>query len=137
MEVIDSVGVGAGLVALSFWLFIAAVSVAGIWDGARKREQEHETLRRILESNRDLDPETLSRLMSLVGGNSRPDRDFKITAMWILPIAPGAAVLAYFISLIAEEAFYPLMGVAGILLIMGVGFWVAGGVAERWSRSDA
>ena len=136
MEVVDSVGIGAGLVALSFWLFIAAVSVAGIWDGARKREQEHETLRRILESNRDLDPETLDKLMSLVGGNRKPERDFKITAMWLLPISPGVAALGYFISLIAEEALYPLLGVASILLIMGLGFWFAGNVAARWSRED-
>ncbi len=136
MDVVDSVGIGAGLVALSFWLFVAAVSVAGIWDGVKKREQEHETLRRILESNRDLDPETLDQLMSLVGGNSKPERDFKITAMWLLPIAPGVAVMGYFISLIAEEALYPLLGVSAILLIMGLGFWMAGNIAARWSRED-
>lgn len=136
MEVVDSVGLGAGLVVLSFWLFIAAVSVAGIWDGAKKREQEHETLRRILESNRDLDTDTLDKLMSLVGGSGRPDRDFKVAAMWILPISPGVAVLGYFISRVAEEAFYPLMGVAGILAIMGIGFWIAGNVTASWYRAD-
>ena len=136
MEVVDSVGIGAGLVALSFWLFVAAVSVAGIWDGVKKREAEHETLRRILESNRDLDPDTLDRLMSLVGGNAKPERDFKIAAMWILPISPGVAAMGYFISLIAEEAFYPLMGVAAIMLIMGLGFWISGNIAARWSRED-
>ena len=136
MEFVENAGLGVGLVALSFWLFIAAVSVAGIWDGIKKREQEHETLRRVLESNRELDAETLSSLMALVGGNRQPGRDFKLTAMWVLPIAPGVAVLAYFISRVAEEAYYPLMGVAAILLIMGIGFWIAGTVAERWSQHD-
>jgi hypothetical protein len=32
----DHIGLGAGLAALAFWGFIAAVSVAGIWDGVRK-----------------------------------------------------------------------------------------------------
>ncbi len=132
----ENVSIGVGLVVMSFWLFIAAVSVAGIWDGSKKREHEHETLRRILESNRDLDPDTMQKLMSLVGGSGRPDRDFKITAMWILPIAPGVAVLGYFISLIAEQALYPLLGVAGILAIMGIGFWIAGSVVARWYQAD-
>ena len=132
----ENFGLGAGLMGLGFWLFIAAVSAAGIWDGAKKRTEEHETLRRILESNRDLDPETLNKLISLVGGSGRPDRDFKITAMWVLPIAPGAAVLGYFVSRVAEEAFYPLLGVAGILAVMGIGFWVAGEVTARWYRSE-
>ena len=70
------------------------------------------------------------------GGSGRPDRDFKITAMWVLPIAPGAAVLGYFVSMVAEEAFYPLLGVAGILAVMGVGFWVAGEVTARWYRAE-
>jgi len=132
----ENIGVGVGLVALSFWLFVAAVSVAGIWDGSKKREQEHETLRRILESNRDLDPDTMQKLMSLVGGSGRPDRDFKITAMWILPIAPGVALLGFFLSFIAENALYPLLGVASVLAIMGVGFWVAGNVTARWYQAD-
>ena len=40
----------AGLGALGFWLFLAAVVVAGIWFDARKRESDQETLRRIVES---------------------------------------------------------------------------------------
>ncbi len=132
----ENIGLGAGLVVLSFWLFVAAVSVAGIWDGVKKREQKHETFRRILESNQDLDEKTLGKLMSLVGGSGRPDRDFKIAAMWILPIAPGFGVFAYFISMVAEEAFYPLLGVAVILLFMGIGFWIAGEITRRWYLED-
>lgn len=132
----ENIGLGVGLVALSFWLFVAAVSVAGIWDGTKKREQQHETLRRILESNRELEPEVMEKLMSLVGGSGRPDRDFKITAMWILPIAPGVAALGYFISMVAEEALYPLLGVASVLAIMGAGFLIAGIITARWYQGD-
>lgn len=133
----ENIGMGAGLVALSFWLFVAAVSVAGIWDGAKKREQKHETFRRIIESNKELDEKTLSNLMALVGGSSRPDRDFKVASMWILPIAPGFALFAYFIGRISQEAFYPLIGVSCVLLFMGIGFWIAGMITERWYLQDA
>ena len=39
-----------GLGALGFWLFLAAVVVAGIWFDAKKRESQQETLRRVVES---------------------------------------------------------------------------------------
>ena len=39
-----------GLAAFGFWMFVAAAAVAGIWDGVRKREAEHETLRRMIEA---------------------------------------------------------------------------------------
>ena len=66
------------------------------------------------------------------GGSSRADRDFKVTALWMAPIAPGMAVFAYVLSMLAEEAFYPLMGVAGLLTCMAVGFWIAGMIVSRW-----
>ena len=46
MEVLHSLG------ALGFWIFIAAVVVAGIWGDTRKREIQQETLRRIVESGK-------------------------------------------------------------------------------------
>ena len=36
---------GAGLAALAFWGFVAALVVGGLWHEAKKREAEHETLR--------------------------------------------------------------------------------------------
>ena len=42
----EGISVSEGLAALGFWTFIAAIIVAGIWDGIRKREAQHETLRR-------------------------------------------------------------------------------------------
>ena len=43
-----------GLAAFGFWMFIAAVSLGGIWDGIRKREAEHETVRRIAQGEADV-----------------------------------------------------------------------------------
>jgi RNA polymerase sigma-70 factor (ECF subfamily) len=68
-------GLGAGLAAMSFWLFIAAVVVGGIWYAIREKEAQHETLRRMIDSGKDLDEETISRVFK---ENSRPDRDLKI-----------------------------------------------------------
>ena len=42
-------GFARGLQAFGLFLFLAAVSVGGIWKGVRKREAQHETLRRMIE----------------------------------------------------------------------------------------
>lgn len=58
---------GAGLAALAFWGFIASVVVAGVWNDIRKREAQHETVRRLFESGRELDEKTLDKLLALAG----------------------------------------------------------------------
>ncbi len=42
-------GLGKGLEALAVFLFLAAFSLGGIWYRVRKREAQHETLRRMIE----------------------------------------------------------------------------------------
>jgi len=64
-----------GLAALGFWLFIAAAAVGGIWDGVRKREAEHETLRRIIESGKTPDQRLIDKLL---GTDKAPERDLKV-----------------------------------------------------------
>lgn len=130
----ENIGIGAGLGAMAFWMFIAAVAVAGIWDGIRKRESQHETIRRVIESGQNLDQGTMDKLLTLGNGSGsgRMDRDFKVTALWILPISPGMVIMGYLIGIQAPNAFLPLMGVAGLLLCLGVGFWIAGTIVSRW-----
>jgi len=129
----EELGIGADLGALAFWLFIAAVVVATYWDNIKKRESQHETLRRIVESGNQFDEETMQRLMNLsTGGSSRADRDLKVTAMWTLPIAPGLAVLAFALRELQPEAYYPIIGAAGMVAVMAIGFWIAGSIVARW-----
>ena len=57
----------AGLGAFGFWLFIAAVVVAGIWFDARKRESQQETLP--LQNSASVIAQVLSTsLVELEGG---------------------------------------------------------------------
>ena len=84
---------GAGLAALAFWGFIASVVVAGIWFDIRKREAQHETVRRLVESGQLINQELMDKLLVLSDGKSkRLDRDFKITGLIMLPVAVGIAV---------------------------------------------
>ena len=139
MEDLD-LGLGAGLAALAFWGFLAAVVVAGIvagiWDSIRKREVQHETIRRLIESGQPIDSELMDKLLSPDdGGNKRFDRDLKITALWVLPIAPGLAIFGLILG--EPDALAPLLGVSALLACMGIGFLVAAKIAERWYPADS
>src|SRR5690606_19364799 len=89
-------GLGQGLAAMAFWGFVAALIVASIWDGARKREAQHETLRRLIESGKPVDEEFMDRVL---GRDKHPDRSLRIASIILMWAAPGVAVLALFLFL--------------------------------------
>ena len=119
-----------GLAAFGFWMFIATAVIGGIWDGIRKREAEHETLRRIIESGKTPDPEVVDKLL---GHKKAPARDLKVAALIVLFVAPGLAVMGF---LIGQGAFMPLLGVAGLVAFVGLGLLAASKFMERASVED-
>ena len=42
---------GGGLAALAFWGFIASVVLGGIWYAVREKDAQHETLRKMIDSD--------------------------------------------------------------------------------------
>lgn len=127
-------GLDGGLAALAFWGFIATIIVAGTWDGAKKREAQHETLRRIIESGQPLDAEMREKLL---GGQGRPDRGLRIGAIIVLSIAPGMVILGLFVSEIERNALWPLIGIGGLLVCIGIGLLVASVYVRRSMTQDA
>ena len=130
MEILHSLG------ALGFWIFIAAVVVAGIWFDARKREIQQETLRRIVESGKEIDAAMLDKLIAAGKGDSRPDQDLKTSGVIMISIAPGLAILGWFMSELAEPLLKILLGVAILVAFLGIGMMVAGKVSERGNREN-
>ncbi len=123
-----------GLAAFGFWMFIAAAAVAGIWDGVRKREAEHETLRRMIEAGKQPDPALIDKLL---GHKKEPARDLKVGGLITIFVAPGLALMGWLISFTAEDAFYPLLGVALLVACVGIGLLTASRFLERANREDA
>ena len=119
MEVLHSLG------ALGFWIFIAAVVVAGIWNDARKKEIQQETLRRIVESGKDIDAALLDKVVAAGRDDSSGDQDLKASGIIMLFIAPGLVVLGYFMGKLAEELFSMLLGVSALVAFIGIGMLVA------------
>ncbi len=123
-----------GLAALGFWLFIGAATVGGIWDGIRKREAEHETLRRMIESGKEPDAALVDKLL---GHKKEPERDLKVGGIITFSVAPGLALMGWFISLIEPDALLPLIGVASLVACIGIGLLIAAAFAKRIRREDA
>lgn len=128
----QEMGLGAGLGALGFWAFLAAIIVAGIWYGIRERQAQHETLRRMIESKQPIEQAQMDKLLASSVGSKRMDRDLKVAGLIVLFTAPGVAVLGVFLSALSENALLPLLGAAALILFVGIGLLVAAKTAERW-----
>ena len=118
--------IGAGLASLAFWGFIATVVVAGIWSEIRKRESQQETMRRMVESSGTIDQELLDKLLSVNNADKEDhEKNFKVTALWILPVSLGLAALGLVLGIEVPKARMPLLAVSSLTACLGIGFWVA------------
>ncbi|MEQ8247843.1 MAG: hypothetical protein RID42_09175 [Alphaproteobacteria bacterium] len=130
----NGMGLGAGLGAIGFWGFVAAVVVAAIWYYRGKYESQQETMRRMLESNKPVDPVLTEKLLAAnVGGNQFLDRDLMVAGIVVFSVAPGVAVLGWVLTVLAPEILYPLLGAAAVLVSIGIGLFVAGKIAKRYN----
>ena len=133
----EDMGIGAGLGALGFWLFIATVIAVGVWSSIRKRESQHETIRRAIESGQDIDPELADKLLTLTRTESKElDRDLKVSGWIVLFLAPGMVLLGYGLSMVEEGIFPILLGVSGLMVFLSIGMFVAAYVVKRWYSGD-
>lgn len=128
-------GAAAGLGALGFWIFIAAVVVGGIWYDIRRRESQQETLRRVVESGQDLDAVTIDRLLAK-GDSKSLERDLKISALIVIAIAPGLAILGWFLSQLSEQLLSLMIGVSLLVACVAVGLYMAAKLVERRYSND-
>ncbi len=120
-----------GLAAFGFWLFIGAATVSGVWDSIRKREAQHETLRRMIEAGKQPDQQFVDKLL---GPDKNTSRDLTIGGLITLFVAPGLALMGF---LIHEEAFMPLLGVAALVACVGIGLLVAALFTRRSENQDS
>jgi hypothetical protein len=115
-------GLGAGLAALAFWGFVAIIIVAGIWDTVRRREAQHETLRRMIESGQIVDRDLMDKLLGI---NKRMDQNLRISGIIVLLAAPGLAMLGWLISFQYQPILLPLLGCAALAAFVGIGLLLA------------
>lgn len=135
----EGLGAGAGLAALGFWLFVASVIAVGVWDNIRKRESQHETLRRVVESGQPIDENLTDKLLSITSGVASKDleRDLKVSGLIVLAIAPGMILMGWLMSIgLAEELFYIMAGVSALMVCLGGGLYGTAIAVGRWFRDE-
>jgi len=125
----DGTSLGEGIGALAFWGFIAALCVGGIWDGAKKREAQHETLRRMIESGKPVDEALLTKLM--LGEPKGPaHRAFAVMAIVLYSVAAGLVVFGVI------EPQRGIFGAAAICACLATGLLVASAYTRRTEAAD-
>ncbi len=133
----EALGVGAGLAALGFWGFVGAAVLGGVWDGIRKREAQHETLRRIIESGQPIDPDLTNSLLSVTGDNKDVVQELKIAAMIMFGVAAGLFVLGIFMAeFLDERLMFIALGVGPLVGFIGAGLLAASKVVSTGNRDD-
>jgi hypothetical protein len=116
---------GFGLAAMAFWLFIAAVSVAGIWADQRNKREKQQTIREMLARSGELDEASVERLLAMVDGDRQADaratKQGLEIAYWIMyPISVGLVVMGLFLGV-----FLKMLGVAALVACVATGLMFA------------
>ncbi len=134
----EHLSTGAGLGALGFWLFIASIVAVGVWDSIRKRDAQHETLRRVIAAGHPIDDALTDKLLSIIGGNKNLKRDMWFAGLVILSIAPGLALFGWLLSITLEEQLLPIMfAVALLLACLGLGFLAVSQLIAKWDAKHS
>jgi hypothetical protein len=122
-----------GLAALGFWLFIGMAVLSGVWEDIKKRETQHETLRRLVQSGQPVDQGTMDRLL---GTSLRPERDLRVAGLITRYIAVGVLVMALLLGFVERDALFAVLGAAGICAGVSFGLLAAAGYMERSAGKD-
>lgn len=122
------IALATDLGALAFWGFIAICVIAGVWQSIRRRDAQQRTLQAMIESGQDLDQDTKDAILS---EDRDVSRDLRYSGLIVLFIAPGLALLGWFLKEQAPEALMPLLGVAVLVGFLGFGLLVAARAARR------
>ena len=59
-----------------------------------------------------------------------------MTGVILLPVSVGLAILGKVLGMQFPDTYLPLMGVAGLVACIGIGFFIAAAVAKRWYTED-
>ncbi|HEX4025654.1 MAG TPA: DUF6249 domain-containing protein [Steroidobacteraceae bacterium] len=125
-------GIGPYLVAVAFWVFMAAAAVAGIIGSYKRRRIELEPLRSAIERGQQLDPAIIERLMA------PPEREqlrieplhLRIGSIITIAVGAGLALLAMFWTSVK------IFGAGALAACIGIGLLIAARAVEQHQRGQ-
>ncbi|MBL29458.1 MAG: hypothetical protein CMM50_18155 [Rhodospirillaceae bacterium] len=130
----QGISVGAGLAAIGFWAFVAAVVVAAIVSETRKREAQHETLRRMIESGQPIDSTVMDKLLALSGSGSHFGPGMRAAGLIAFFAGIGLGLLGWLIGAGYEGWLYPILGTAALVICVGIGLMAASSALGRTDK---
>jgi hypothetical protein len=133
-----SIGFGAYLVGVAFWIFIGAVGIAGIIADYQKRRLNVDLLRTIIEKGQALDPAVVTKLISPDATDQRIDpTDLELGGIIVTAAGVGIFLTSYFVARVAPVALYPIMAGGVVTICVGIGLLIgAKVVADAREREE-
>jgi hypothetical protein len=124
--------IGAYLVAVTFWIFIGAVAIAGMVVDYKRRRLGIEVLRLAIEEGQPLDPVLVDKLTSYEH-QSAPVEPVLVKLGGVITVAGGVGVclLSFFIGHVFPIAFYPTLGAGVLVICIGVGLLIGARTLAR------
>jgi hypothetical protein len=130
-------GMGPYLVGIAFWVFVGAVSIAGIVGEHKKRRLGVELLRYAIEKGQTLEPAIIEKLMGAEARDkSTAPLDLKIAGIITIAGGAGVSVLAFFVRYLVPAALYPTLGAGLAIVCVGAGLCVASRAMVRSRERD-
>ena len=121
------------LIGVAFWIFVAAVSVAGIWWAIARNREIQKTIRLTIEKGVPLDAKLIE---SLGKSKSGKPEDYYIGGYACFAVGIGLPIMGLFLRPIESEAFSPLVGVGILVGLIGVGLIMAGRMISRRQKAN-
>jgi hypothetical protein len=124
--------IGAYLVAVTFWIFIGAVAIAGMVVDYKRRRLGIEVLRMAIQEGQPLDPVVVDQLTSYEH-QSTPVEPVLVKLGGVITLAGGVGVclLSFFIGRVFPIAIYPTLGAGVLVICIGVGLLIGARVLAR------
>jgi hypothetical protein len=123
-------------VAVTFWIFITVVSVAGMVLDYRKRQLALEPLRIAIEHGQQLDPEIITRLLGRDERHEQLDPQLLKTGGIITSASGlGVGLLAPFVAQVFPPYHWLVLGIGVVAVCVGVGLLIAAANLRRNAAS--
>jgi len=123
-------------VAITFWIFVTVVSVAGMIVDYRKRQLMLEPLRIAIEHGQQLDPEIITRLLGREEHHEQLDPQLLKTGGIITSASGfGVGLLAAFVARVFPPYHWLVLGIGVVAVCVGVGLLIAASSLRNNSAS--
>jgi hypothetical protein len=120
----------------AFWLFIAAIAIAGIWREVALRRETEITLRLAIEKGQQLDPAVIDKML-------RQPRKLGVEGLLIaggvtLATGLGLPVMGYFIGRSEGDwdGFYAMVGAGFLILLVGIALLILSALLNKRRKAE-